>query len=274
MKKKLSIIGFAVIAIAVFAMSPLWPYAKSMAVMKVYSYMNEKQSLMNEKGIDIDIPGGGVTKERDWYPFVMTYDADERFQSYTGLADARLTIMYNFPAFDISKGRSLLFDRESPYYNGFYGAYTADGKFGFEDDGRLKTEEVSVVPEFDMRRLVLEDMGMARKDGVFEWKIKNIEENKKYAGFEGWTRIDAHMKVNGAAHQKTEDYQNYIQYGSPEYEAGEVHDFEPVSMEGRVYAKYFEEKDVSIYFYIMAKDAEVLEKCDKEILSESIITFE
>lgn len=53
----------------------------------------------------------------------MTFTADAAYAAYTGQPDARLTILYNFPAFDLSRGCSRLYDPNSPYYNGFYGAY-------------------------------------------------------------------------------------------------------------------------------------------------------
>ena len=168
MKKKLISLAIVILVIALFAVSPLYPYVKSLAAMKVYSYINEKESLMDEKGIQIQIPGGNATKDKDWYPFVMTYNADAQFQSFTGDRDARLTIMYNFPAFDMRKGCSLIYDETSPYYNGFYGAYAADGKFGFDENGNFNTDEASIVPKFDMQKLVLEDMGMPRSQSVFE----------------------------------------------------------------------------------------------------------
>lgn len=270
MKKKLISLAIVILVIALFAVSPLYPYVKSLAAMKVYSYINEKESLMDEKGIQIQIPGGNATKDKDWYPFVMTYNADAQFQSFTGDRDARLTIMYNFPAFDMRKGCSLIYDETSPYYNGFYGAYAADGKFGFDENGNFNTDEASIVPKFDMQKLVLEDMGMPRSQSVFEWSLDEVKENINYAGYDGWTRVDAEMVVNGVLHRAEEDYRNYIQYGRPKYEAEE--NFAPVSMKGRIYARYFEEQDVSIYFYIMARNEEVLESCDRDILSESVIT--
>ena len=105
---------------------------------------------------------------------------------------------------------------------------------------------------------------------MFEWSLDEVKENINYAGYDGWTRVDADMVVNGVLHRAEEDYRNYIQYGRPKYEAEE--NFAPVSMKGRIYARYFEEQDVSIYFYIMARNEEVLESCDRDILSESVIT--
>ncbi len=273
MKKKFVIPAFIIVLISAFVMSPLSPYVRSLAVMKVYSYMNEKESLMKERGIEIDIPGGGATEKADWYPFVMTYNADSDFRLYTGDSDVRLTIMYNFPAFDLSKGCSRLYDDESLYYNGFYGAYGADGRLGFKQDGSFDENEAAVVPEFDMKKLVLEDLGMERSQTVFEWQTTAVLENVSYAGYDGWTRVDADMTVSGTNHSPVKNYRNYIQYGKPDYDVnGE--EFAPVSMKGRLYARYFEEQDVSIYFYVMARSFDAVEDCDENILSKSKIKEE
>ena len=65
--------------------------------------------------------------------------------------------------------------------------------------------------------------------------------------------------------------QSYLQYGVQSFQTDEP--LSPISMYGRVYGKYFEEKGVSIFFYIITADKAVLEDCDEEILSKSTITF-
>ena len=44
-------------------------------------------------------------------------------------------------------------------------------------------------------------------------------------------------------------------------------------MKGRVYAKYFPEKDVSIFMYVLTADEAELERTDSELLSKSKIVF-
>ena len=110
MKKRLLKAAAAFIILAVFLWSPFSNYPVSLAVMKIYSGIHERDSIMTEKGIELRIPGGGVTREKDWYPFVMTFNDDAGFRRFTGEADVKLTILYNFPAFDLSKGCSRLYD--------------------------------------------------------------------------------------------------------------------------------------------------------------------
>ena len=54
---------------------------------------------MADRNIKIEIPSA-----EGWYPFVMTYNADSGFRAFTGDSSIRLSIMYNFPDFDPSKG--------------------------------------------------------------------------------------------------------------------------------------------------------------------------
>ncbi len=270
MKKKI-VICVAVILI-IFILSPLFPYGVSMGVMSAYSGHHERESIMAEKGIQLEIPGGNSTKEKDWYPFVMTFNAEDRFGRWAGDSRLRLTILYNFPAFDLRKGCSRLYDSSSPYYNGFYGAYLVTGgdtPFGFNDDGSLDISKTALVPQYDFQELVLRAFGIAGKDRIFDWEITHVQEGVGYAGSEDWTQVDAVLLVNGVLHEKEGFAASYLQYGTPKYDLGGNEEFKPIQMVGRIYGKYFEKWDCSIFFYILSADEEVLAKCDEEILSLS-----
>ena len=90
MKKRIKLLLVCIVVIAVFAASPMGSYAMSLGVMKGYSIYNERNSFLNEKKIEIQMPSGD-----GWYPFVMTFNADDGFSAYVG-CDRELTIMYNF----------------------------------------------------------------------------------------------------------------------------------------------------------------------------------
>ena len=327
--KKLAAILAGLMILVLFLLSPLSNYPVSLAVMKVYSGMHEKESIMAQKGITLEIPGGGITKEKDCYPFVMTFNdsagfrrflAEQPAQAVTGKGDAagqtsasagradysglELTILYNFPAFDLLAGCSRLYDTASPYYNGFYGAYLvagqvneADGSrhpYGFTAEGKLDAAATAQVPQFDFQKLVLGDMGIDRSQLVFDWALTGTEEGVNFAGSSGWTRADAVLTVNGVAHTKKEFHQSYLQYGPPGFTKGAadlegtgagaaghegaadlegigtaVEDFAPVDLFGRLYGKYLKEYDTSIFFYVLAKDPDVVETCSEEILQRS-----
>ena len=124
-RRRLATAGILLLLVG-FVLSPFSKLFLSLSVMSVYSGMHEQQSIMHEKGIELAIPGGSATKERDWYPFVMTFNPSETsFCRFIGETNRKLTILYNFPAFDLrwGKGCSRLYNPTSPYYNAFYGAY-------------------------------------------------------------------------------------------------------------------------------------------------------
>ena len=278
-KQKRYLAGRIAALLLLFCLSPLSNVFYSMAVMGIYSKMNEKNSLTASEGIELSLPGGLSTLRSDWYPFVMTFEANSGFRRFTGDSSLSLTILYNFPAFSPLKGCSRLYDTASPYYNSFYGAYLVKdeegGTYGFT---RLKDSsfypdatEAAMVPNYDFWELVLSEFGLTRKNAVFDWSITEISEPLFYAGEDGFYRMDATLTVNGSSHDYNGFTPSYLQYGTPNFPVTDP--LAPVSMYGRLYGKYLEEKQVSLFFYIVAADKEVLEECDKEILSESTFTY-
>ena len=264
MKKKSLIILISVLLIFALILSPLGAYGISLGAMSVYSRMEAEDSYMAQKGVQIQISSG-----EGWYPFVMTFNADSGFRGFSGGQADRLTIMYNFPEFDLKRGCSRIYDDSSPYYSSFYGAYCVEGDYGFDESGSLNVEEAGKLPEYDYTRLVLQDLGLPAERQLFDWETDEVYEDVKMAGYDGWYAVDAEILASGVLHNKKTFLRNYIQYGSPGY--GTEEDFAPVELFGRVYGKYFEELDVSIYFYVISADREVLDDCDENILQKSEI---
>lgn len=262
-----------------FCLSPLANVCYSMAVMGVYSKLNKDTSLLSTEEIRLSIPGGLSTFSSDWYPFVMTFEANNGFRRFTGDPELSLTILYNFPAFSPVKGCSKLYDTTSPYYNSFYGAYLvkdADGDaYGFtRTSGNTLFPDataVAEVPKYDFWQLVLSEFGLTKKNAIFDWNVTELSEPLPYAGEDGFYRMDATLTVNGSSHHYNGFTPSYLQYGIPNYPV--TAPLAPVPMYGRLYGKYLEEKQVSLFFYIVAADKKVLEECDKEILSKSSLDY-
>ena len=255
-----------------FLISPLFPYIRSLAVMKIYSAQCEKGSLPDTNGFEVFVPSG-----EGWYPFVMNFSDDNGFSAYTGKSDTRLTIFYNFPSFDLTKGCSRLYDTKSSYYNAFYGVYFVSSgdqtPYGFvaSQDGKrvLDSEAVAAVAQFDFFNLVLGDFGLKREDRVFSYEEVFREEEISFIGYDGWTRMECKMRVNGASHEKGAFVRSYLQYGEPAFLCDEP--FAPINMHGVVIARYFEEYDVSAFFYCMAPDRQVCLDCEEKILKQSTL---
>ncbi|MBP8640144.1 MAG: hypothetical protein KBI01_04495 [Oscillospiraceae bacterium] len=269
-KRKLLIYACVFFALAAFAVSPIFPYALSLSVMSVYSPICAKDSLMEEENIKIKIQSG-----KDWFPLVMTYTADGAFSSYLNIPDSKLTILYNFPAFDLTRGCSRLFDESSPYYNSFYGAYLiqrGDGlPYGFSSETQeLDNDAVSLVAGFDFFSLVLDDFGLTQDKRVFNYSLTSKENDVPFAGSEHWTCICSNITVNGVNHERSDFVNSYLQYGLPKFPVSS--DFAPVAMKSIVYAKCFPEKNVSVFFYVMSPSEKVCSECIYNVLSKSTLT--
>ena len=165
------------VILVLFIISPYSNKYGSMAVMRVYSSICAKDGIPKTENITIDIPGGDITKEKDWFPFVMTFVPGENFGRAIG-EECSLTILYNFPDFDMNKGCSSLYDAQSPFYSSFYGAYLVkadnDRKYGFvqDDEGNIagvSSDEVAAVSKYDYQELVLSEFGLNYKNAVFDF---------------------------------------------------------------------------------------------------------
>lgn len=267
-KKWLIWLAAAVIAMTVLLTSPMLACLRSMAVMSLISGADAKKSLPALADMSIDIPSAP-----GWYPFVLTFNADSTFAARTGDKEARLTILYSFPAFDHAKGCSRLFDESSPYYTSFYGAYVArlsQGAYGFESEIKSLDEAVSDLAKLDLFGLVLGDFGLNPASQVFEYSESSRTDDIEFAGSGGWTELLADMRANGAGHEAQSGVKSYWQYGRPNFPIKSP--FAPIDMKCAVYAKYFPKQNVSVFFYAMAADQKVLDDCVENLLSQSIIT--
>lgn len=261
MKKKI----IAASALLIAALLIFWFFypLRSYIVMGIYSGQHSANSVPKSHGFSVDIPSGA-----GWYPFVLTYNAD-RFSSWSGV-DADMSILYNFGAFDALTRTSSFYDVNSDKYSAFYGAYVLyqdSGIFGFSDDGNVDMDEVESAVKYDYTQLVIAGFGC--DNIVFNADGFQTTEDVSYAHSEGWTRIEADITANGVAHTYQREYQAYLQYGPPVKAADQ--EFEPVSLKGRLYLKYFRDYDCTVMLYVIAPDSGAADACDNGILSRTKI---
>ena len=260
------------VLLILYVQTPSFQWLKSLTVMAVYSTYEANNSVLKDNGLRVSIPGGLATIEKDWYPFVITFNDDRGFSRYAG-RDLRMTVLYNFGYFPFYRSYSSYYDVDSPYYNSFYGAYavqTEDGSpFGFPD-GDPSIEEMGLVPEYDMKWLVLRSIG--NRNPNYDYRVTDFEETE-LLGEDGWYVFNADMTVDGAMHSYQQDYRAYLQYGRPPIATETIEDFAPISMKGRIYGKYIEEKDLSLYFYCIATSDEVIADWEQEIMAETKVTM-
>lgn len=267
-KKPLKLILPLLVGLVLLFSIAFVPFIRSVVVMKVFSIYEQQHSLFHDENIDVSIPGGLSTDEKDWYPFVITYNADRGFSGFIG-EDARLTILYNFGHFSLFDGQSSFYNPNSPYYSSFYGGYgvqrDSEAAFGFSG-GEPELEELMQVMEYDLTKLVLRDLGKA--DPVFDYQLDEMEETTLFDE-DGWWRVEGKITTNGVYHEYQGNLRNYLQYGKPPANAWGIKDFSRTTLDGTMYIKYVEEKNLTVAFYVLSPDAQVIESWEEEILRET-----
>lgn len=262
--------------IFLFLKVPVYNQARSYISMFFYSKYEMRNSLPAERHFSLTIPGGSSTKEKDWYPFVMVFNDNQGFSEYMG-KDLSLTIFYNFGAFNWNSGSSDLFLDDSPYFGSFYGGYAVKDnsgeKYGFTEQNEPDLAEIFKVSEYDYKHLVIESLGCPQEKLTMEILSSKAEKNIRYAGYEGWVRIDSLLLVNSPAHKFKGDRRAYIQYGNP-LKKENAEDFPRIATHGRIYARYFNEFDSSVFLFILSPNETVVDQCDQAILSKTVITKE
>jgi len=261
---------------AIFLKAPIYYQARSYLVMSVFSLYEKMNSLLDEQKIVLDIPGGLSTKEKDWYPFVMVFNADQGFSGYMG-RDLRLTILYNFGSFNWWGASSSFFLEDSRYFNSFYGAYVVkemdpNRRFGFTADGSLDIEEIFKLAEYDFKYLVIKSLGCPEDKLTMEILSYETMPEVSYAGYRDWTRIDSLLLLNSPAHRYKGERRAYIQYGNPHLqEKGE--EFRLMTSQGRIYVRYFPEFECTVFLYILSPELSTINECDERILSKTVISL-
>jgi len=186
-----------------------------------------------------------------------------------------LTILYNFGAFDWKTGSSTYYQEDSPFYNSFYGGYIIqehelNRKYGFSSEEKPIIEEIISVPEYDFKYLVMQGLGCPEEKLVMDALSYEVTANVDYVGYKDWFKIDALLLLNNPNHKFKSNRRAYIQFGNP-INYIDKEEFGLITMQGRIYAKYFEEIDSTIFLYIMTPGSLNLEQCDQEILSKTTI---
>jgi len=242
------------------------PGFRSELVMRPVSLLAYQDSVMKQKGFHVILPNGCETWERDWTSSIKTFHV-RAFEAAEHPISA--TVLYNFARF--SKGRSLLYDPESPYEMAYYGAYAvsrdgSDGAFAFDQDGKLNRQEASLIPLYDLESLVLRGLGCPSDRAKAE--IVSFEESfgDKDTPLESWIRIDAEVETRSLIHAKGAWNQNDLQYGPPPDRVEE--DFPPLTLKGRIYVKAYPQWDSTIFLYVFAKDEALIEATDKDFLQK------
>jgi hypothetical protein len=236
--------------------------------------MHEKGSFLVKEDMKIKIPGGLSTLKKDYYPFVMVYDTSEEFSKAHNMS-IDLLVYYNFGAMDLCKGSSLMYNMNSPYYSGFYGAYAArykdlDRQYGLDEKGQIDMKEVMEVTDFDLKELVMKSIGNTKPQ--VDYQILNEEDPRSLKIDDlDFLVYDAEILMDGMMHEYHSDFLAYIQYGKPPKAKAEIESFQNMKGYGRIYMYFEKESRISFFFYIIASNKSVLEETEQDFILKSTI---
>ncbi len=237
---------------------------RSYIIMGIYSNIHKKDSIFVKYDIDVQTKGGVSTIKKDYYPFLMYFNDSLGFSRYSGI-DCEMTIVYNFGQFEFPNISSSIFNEESKYFATFYGAYAVKPQdieyiFGYKD-GKMNMDEIVLVPKYDLTQLVLSDLGC--ENIFFQYSIDKVTKNNN-----GFDVVDAILVTNSLAHKYDGFKRNYLQYGRPYFLIEPEQSFVKTTYYGRIYSKYINEKNITMFYYIISVDKETLEQCDDKFMSE------
>ena len=261
----------AALALIVFRQTPYYYQARSYVILKSANTIDRLSAFCLGDKLCVRLPDGRSTSERDWSSQVSVYRPGADFSAYFG-REIELVILYNFGAFTWGKPYSSALNPHSPYYSAYYGAYIVkdpQGPFGFTEEGKADLQALASITSYDLSNLVLTSLGCHQRVTPRDFLSGEImvEENVTYAGLPGWNRLDCNFQGRGLWHTYQKGQWGYLQFGLPPKGNGE--DFALTTFYGRVYARYLANKDVTLYLYIMTVDPQILEECDKRILSHA-----
>lgn len=277
-KKKIIPIIISMIILIILIMAILLiPYSRSLIITRGYKAINKGDSVLLKDSISFIVPSGKSTPRKDWFPQMIWYHDAGGFSKYMQ-KNLDMTVLYSFGDFNSPIGTSTYYDDASPYYGAFYGGYAIKNMdepseaFGFDSEGFIISEDVEKLPLYDQKYLVLPALGCPQGNRVFITEENKITEDVFYAGYDGWTLVESQIYTNGPAHKFKRFNPGYFQYGMPLKPSEGKKDFQPERFYGRMYIRYFDTYEMTFCLYVMCRDMDALEACERELLSKTVIT--
>lgn len=260
-----------------FALIWLIPSVRSQVIMGGVSWYESFRVLGRDEGLKIEftLQSDVRNRELDWYSKMLLFNNFDLPFSRLGLdgeGSLDLSIYYTFG--DFNKGRSIIYDIESPYNNAFYGAYVVKLKPESPLDEKVDLYKLAeAVTRYDYSSLILAQLGLDHKDAYFKPESESMMSNVSRFGFDGWLQNDSKVVTRSVAHQADGFHQHYIQFGRPNA-TKDSEDFPETILFGRTYSKYFEEEALYVIFYILAGNHNLIETTDEALLSNSRVIMD
>ncbi|MGI5951276.1 MAG: hypothetical protein ACOX61_05445 [Brooklawnia sp.] len=232
------------------AVNPWLARHRSLAVMSGYDWWHQRNSVARDAGVHIDMPlrDGGL------FPMLVTYNADEAMSAWLG-EPVRFTVEFSFGDFD--GGHSTIFEPDHRLYGAYVGAYHLQG-LGHAPSAR----QIGMVAEFDQRILALPALGLPSTAALFEIEQQSPASPVSFAGQE-WTSHDAQVLTNCPDHSSAGFSPADLQFGRPPQTSAH---YPLCRMTARIDVAYLAEHDLGIGLFIMATDADVVERLSSQVV--------
>lgn len=270
-KNNKTIIVVVFILLFTISIAFLAPSIRSHIIMSLASWKESFHVLGKDKGLTIEFTDPGSAKENglNWYSRMLLFNTGDIplssiYLNGRGILD--MSIYYTFG--DFEQGRSSIYHPNSPYNSSFYGAYIIKIEPDQQSNEGIDLAELAeAVTRYDYLELILVQLGLDNEEAYFEPEAIMINEGINKFGIDDWLKIDSRVNTRSVAHTQYGFKQHYLQFGKP-HTAEMDDDFPPITLFGRTYCKYIEDKDFYVVFYIQAASEDLVDSTDKYLLSQ------
>lgn len=214
----------------------------------------DKNSVARELGFELTMP----LQSSSMLPVLLTYNDSERASKALHMP-VSFTVDYTFSRPSFFLGRSHVMDPDESLYSSFAGAYWVSGT-----GHPLALEELALLVEFDVNKLMLPSFGLSSSEAVFEKK------HVVKSGSPVMIRSDVFMKYTGSYIMSTplhpRNFQlSYLLYGIPP----KSFEFYPVqSMYGVLLQHYYPDEDLNLILYALASSEDTVQSLEETLLKK------
>lgn len=271
MNKKKSIIGIisalgGLVLVALLCFSLPLAGLRSDWILQAQGASFETTSVFHQAGLALAVPTSAQTGDNRWCDHMKLFHCGENFP-HRGAGE--LSILYNFGAF--KDGRSAFYNPESDTFNAHYGVYAihqSDRIFGYQN-GAVDVDAITDLVAFDQLELVLTSLGCPASLKHFDAQITGVQPGPEMAGFTDWVQIDANIQTNAPLYQEQSFQLGTLQYGRPPANYADS-DFPVVPMLGRLYLRYDQPRQITVIYFVIVKDARLIEQTCADYLKPII----
>jgi hypothetical protein len=263
--KKITLLtGVLLVLFSVYllALAPALAELRSNAVLCLQKASFAGQSVFVQTGLKLIVPTSAQTGDGRWGDTMKLFHCGDNFPHR---GPGELSILYNFGAFDGSC--SDFYNPEAATFNAHYGVYAISqtkDPFGYRN-GVPDGEAITGLVAFDQLELVLASLGCPPAQHRFDAQITGTKPGPTMAGFSDWTQIDATILTNAPLYREQGFQLGTLQYGSPppDYPGP---NFPVVPMLGRLYLRYDKTRQLTVIYFVIAKDAATVETTSQTYL--------